>query len=58
LPEQHRIVATIDELMAVCDRLEAQLEIGRATQAALLEATLRGALVDEQPSRRTTADRA
>ncbi|MGB7218161.1 MAG: restriction endonuclease subunit S [Vicinamibacterales bacterium] len=44
LAEQRRIVAKVDELMAVCDRLEAQLEAGRVAQGALLEATLRDVL--------------
>jgi type I restriction enzyme S subunit len=44
LAEQHRIVAKVEELLAVCDHLEAQLEAGRVAQAALLEATLRDAL--------------
>jgi type I restriction enzyme S subunit len=46
LDEQRKIVAAVDELMSLCSRLEAQLEAGRAAQAALLEATLREALVD------------
>ncbi len=40
LPEQHRIVAKVDELMALCDRLEAALEKREATKAKLLEALL------------------
>jgi type I restriction enzyme S subunit len=51
LAEQHRIVAKVDELMTVCDRLEAQLEARRAAQAALLEATLRDALAEGTPAR-------
>mgnify|MGYP001356960504 CR=1 FL=1 len=39
-PEQQRIVAKVDELMALCDRLEAALEKGEAAKARLLEAVL------------------
>lgn len=44
LTEQHRIVAKVDELMALCDKLEAQLAAGATTRAQLLEATLADAL--------------
>jgi type I restriction enzyme S subunit len=44
LAEQRRIVAKVDELMAVCDQLEAQLEAVSADHSALLEATLREVL--------------
>lgn len=44
LAEQRRIVAKVNELMTVCDRLEAQLDAGRAANSALLEAILRDAL--------------
>lgn len=50
LAEQRRIVAKVDELMAVCDLLEAQLETGRVAQAALLQATLRDALSRSEPA--------
>ncbi|MGL5871844.1 MAG: restriction endonuclease subunit S [Xenococcaceae cyanobacterium] len=36
LPEQHRIVAKVDRLMALCDRLEAQLTKQTEKQTALL----------------------
>lgn len=40
LGEQKRIVAKVDELMALCDRLEAALEKGEAAKARLLETVL------------------
>ncbi len=40
LAEQHRIVARVDALMALCDRLEAALAAAEATRARLLEALL------------------
>jgi type I restriction enzyme S subunit len=42
--EQHRIVAKADELLAVCDELEARLTTATNTRRALLEATLQEAL--------------
>ena len=56
LAEQHRIVAKVEELMTVCDQLEAQLKACHAVQAALLEATLRGALTEGEQSRKPTAE--
>jgi type I restriction enzyme S subunit len=44
LAEQHRIVAKVDELMAVCDQLEAQLETTQTDSRRLLEAVLHEAL--------------
>jgi type I restriction enzyme, S subunit len=44
LAEQHRIVAKVDELMAVCDRLEASLTAADDTRRRLLEALLAEAL--------------
>ena len=44
LPEQHRIVAKVDELMALCDQLEAQLTTTQANSRRLLEAMLHRAL--------------
>ena len=43
-PEQHRIVAKVDELMALCDRLETSLTTSNQTRTRLLEATLAEAL--------------
>ena len=44
LAEQYRIVAKVDELMALCDRLEAQLTTAQTESRRLLEATLYEAL--------------
>jgi type I restriction enzyme S subunit len=44
LAEQHRIVAKVDELMALCDQLEAQLTAAEADSRRLLEAVLYEAL--------------
>jgi type I restriction enzyme S subunit len=44
LAEQHRIVAMVDELMALCDRLEASLSTGNDTCRRLLDALLAEAL--------------
>jgi type I restriction enzyme S subunit len=44
--EQHRIVAKVAELMAVCDRLEAQLSTAQTERGRLLESLLHEALAD------------
>lgn len=44
LAEQHRIVAKVNELMALCDQLEAQLTTTQTDSRRLLEAVLRDAL--------------
>jgi len=44
LAEQHRIVAKVDELMALCDEMESRLTINATTRRQLLEATLQEAL--------------
>ena len=44
LAEQRRIVAKVDELMALCDRLEASLATGDDTRCRLLDALLQEAL--------------
>jgi type I restriction enzyme S subunit len=44
LAEQHRIVAKVDELMALCDQLEARLTATEADSRCLLEAVLHEAL--------------
>ena len=49
LTEQHRIVAKVDELMALCDRLEASLTKGDDTRRGLLDALLHeGAVTEDQ----------
>ena len=48
LAEQHRIVAKVDALMALCDRLEAALSDADTTRARLLEALLHEALTPGQ----------
>ena len=50
LPEQRRIVAKVEELMALCDGLEAALEAGEALRGKVLEATIRS---DDQMIRRS-----
>lgn len=40
LPEQRRIVAKIDQLMALCDTLEQQIDAASGKQAALLDAVM------------------
>lgn len=48
LAEQHRIIAKVDELMSLCDRLERALQDATTTRARLLDATLREALAGAQ----------
>jgi type I restriction enzyme S subunit len=48
LAEQHRIVAKVDELMELCDRLEASLATGDDTRRRLLEALLAEALAPDE----------
>jgi len=48
LPEQRRIVAKVDELTALCDRLEAHLSTTENEGRRLLEAVLHDALKDNQ----------
>jgi type I restriction enzyme S subunit len=48
LAEQHRIVARVDELMALCDQLEQQLSQGEASRRKLLEAVLQEALAESE----------
>ena len=40
LPEQHRIVARIDQLMALCDTLEQQIKASSGKQSQLLNAVM------------------
>ena len=44
LPEQHRIVARVDELMDLCDRLEAHLVAAEDARVRVLDAMLHEAL--------------
>lgn len=44
LAEQRRIVTKVDELMALCDALEASLAAATVARTRLLEATLTEAL--------------
>jgi type I restriction enzyme S subunit len=53
LAEQQRIVAKVDELMAVCDRLEAQLAIIGSESCQLLEALLQDALSESSETLET-----
>jgi type I restriction enzyme S subunit len=58
LAEQCRIVEKADELMAVCDRLEAQLRAASTESRRLLESVLHAALAgnDENDSRTSLRD--
>jgi type I restriction enzyme S subunit len=47
LAEQHRIVAKVDQLMGLCDQLEAQLTTSRTDSRRLLEAVLQQAFEHE-----------
>jgi type I restriction enzyme S subunit len=51
LAEQHRIVAKVDELMALCDQLEQQLSQAEQSRRGLLEAVLQEALAGRLPER-------
>ena len=44
IAEQHRIVAKVDELMALCDQLEDSLAVARIDRSRLLDALLHEAL--------------
>jgi type I restriction enzyme S subunit len=48
LAEQRRIVAKVDELMALCDWLEASLAAAAATRCRLLDALLAEALAPDE----------
>lgn len=47
--EQHCIVAKVDELMSLCDQLEASLTRGESTRSRLLNALLHEALAPAAP---------
>lgn len=44
LAEQHRIVAKVDELMAICDALKAKLGAAQATQRTLTDSLVEQAV--------------
>ena len=56
LAEQHRIIAKVDELMALCGRLEASLTTSDQTRTRLLEATLAEALTPASISEMEAAE--
>lgn len=51
LAEQHRIVAKVDALMALCDQLEAALTTAETSRTRLLAALLHEALAETAPER-------
>ena len=51
LAEQHRIVAKVDELMAICDQLEESLFTGGDIRGRLLDAVLHETLESDTDSR-------
>ena len=55
LAEQRRIVAKVDNLMALCNQLEASLAAGDDTRRRLLDALLHEALAPSEESRYATA---
>ena len=55
LAEQHRIVAKVDDLMGLCDQLEASLTAGDATRRRLLDALLAEALAPAATDERQAA---
>jgi type I restriction enzyme S subunit len=55
LAEQHRIVAKVNELMALCDSLEASLAASTTARTRLLEATLAEALAPATEPARVAA---
>ncbi len=48
LAEQHRIVAKVDELMALCDQLETQLTTTQSDSQKLMEAILHEAFSEQR----------
>ena len=56
LAEQHRIVAKVDELMVLCDRLEASLTATAATCRGLLDALLAESLVPAENRKMQAAE--
>jgi type I restriction enzyme S subunit len=56
IAEQHRIVAKVEKLMALCNRLEASLTTSDQTRTRLLEATLAEALAPASISEMEAAE--
>ena len=56
LAEQRRIVAKVDALIALCDRLEASLDSATATRRRLLDALLAEALAPAERQEREAAE--
>lgn len=54
--QQARIVAKVDTLMALCDRLEASLTASAATRRRLLDALLAEALAPSETAKRAAAE--
>jgi type I restriction enzyme, S subunit len=54
--EQHRIVAKVDALMTLCDRLEASLDTAAATRSRLLDTLLAEALAPVDARKREAAE--
>ena len=54
IEEQRRIVAKVDELMALCDRLEAQLTMAQTETSRLLESVLHHALASSRIDLKTS----
>lgn len=48
LAEQHRIVAKVEELMALCDQLDTQLATTQSESHRLLEAVLQKTLTGQK----------
>ncbi|TKD21869.1 MAG: restriction endonuclease subunit S, partial [Mesorhizobium sp.] len=56
IAEQHRIIAKVDALMSLCDRLEASLTATAATRRRLLDALLAEALEPVEYRKREAAE--
>jgi type I restriction enzyme S subunit len=56
LAEQHRIVAKVDQLSLLCDRLEASLDAASTTRHRLLDALLAQALAPAEDREREAAE--
>ena len=52
IEEQHRIVAMVDDLMSICDRMESALQVADRTRMRLLEALLHDALSSDSTERK------